>query len=203
MRAVTHEAKRRLTRTNTTPKRSSPTFARVVAQVGATSVVVGGISMGAAIALRYALRYPTDVRGLVLASFPPAGNSTRWALDLAAAIDRDGLEIAGEKFVWSDARFDPEAARWIRQGFLEHQAHALSAVLKRVLAIQPAVVDQKKSLALLEVPTLVIVGANDERSLEPSRDLARVHPGCTPRRRRRRGPHRESRKTRIIQRRFE
>src|SRR5690242_3405382 len=43
---------------------------RVLDAAGADDAVVGGVSMGAGVALRFALAHPERVRGLVLAAFP-------------------------------------------------------------------------------------------------------------------------------------
>src|SRR5262245_42592981 len=97
-------------------------------------IVAGGLSLGAATALGFALRRPERVRGLLLAS--PAGGSddperTAWALAFSEAIDAHGLEAAGSEFVWGErARFDPRGAALIRAGLLEHPPGALSRILK-------------------------------------------------------------------------
>ena len=153
---------------------------RVLERTRARSVVLGGISMGAAIALRYALAHQKSLRALVLSSFPPAGNASSppWALSFADEIDRRGLETAGEHFVWGGPRYDEAAVKWIRQGFLEHRPHALSAVLRQVIATHPAVTVLEPELATLRLPTLVIAGERDTPSLGPSKDLARCIPGA-------------------------
>ncbi len=151
---------------------------RVLDRAGARRVVLGGISMGAAVALRYALLYGSSLSGLLLISFPPSGNQspTSWALALADAIDRDGPERAGEDLVWGGSRFDAESAKWIRQGFLEHRPHALSAILRKVVATQPALAELAPSLRELTVPTLIVAGENDAPSVAMSLDLERHLP---------------------------
>ncbi|MEB2313521.1 MAG: alpha/beta hydrolase [Sorangiineae bacterium] len=155
-------------------------LARVVDGTGPLPVVVGGLSMGAGVALRYALAHAERLRGLVLAAFPyvSVGKDGRdWALGFADAIDREGLDRAGAEYAWGErARFDPQGARLIRQGFLEHSPGALAHTLRRLLAVQPSIESLRAELARLTVPTLVIVGALDERSLVPSRELAGALP---------------------------
>ncbi len=144
-------------------------------------VVVGGLSMGATTALRFALARPDRVRGLVLAAFPepPAnpGSLASRAVDFADAIERDGLDAAGARFVWGPAaRLDPGAARFVRQGFLEHPAHGLAHTLRGVIARQPAVDELAGALRTLDVPALVIVGGDDRGSVASSRALVAALP---------------------------
>jgi pimeloyl-ACP methyl ester carboxylesterase len=142
--------------------------------------VVGGLSMGAGIALRFAIDHPEAVRALVLCAFPPPGDRSpsSWALRFADAIETRGLEESGSEFVWGGDRFDNEAARFIRQGFIEHRPHALVAILRRVLATQPSVAELGETLGHLKIPTLIVVGTRDRNSLDPCRELARAIPGA-------------------------
>jgi pimeloyl-ACP methyl ester carboxylesterase len=165
-----------------TPATFTADFARALDSAGVEQAVVGGLSMGAATALRFALAHPDRVRGLVLAAFPAAGNSggggiTAVARRFADTIERDGVEAAGEAFVWGPASgLDPQAARFVRQGFLEHPAHGLVHTLRGVLAAEPSVASMADALRATSVPTLVVVGADDRGSLEPSRALASTLP---------------------------
>ena len=142
--------------------------------------VVAGLSLGAATALHFALAQPERVRGLVLASFPApraAGGFADVALEFAAAIERDGLEAAGARYVWGEASgLDPQAAALVRAGFLEHAPLAIAALLREAIAAQPAVEALAPRLAALEAPALVVAGAADRGSLGPSRALAAALP---------------------------
>jgi pimeloyl-ACP methyl ester carboxylesterase len=164
-----------------TPATFVEDFGGVVDQTGAAEAVVGGLSMGAGTALRFALAHPERVRALVLAGFPPGrdqpGSLTAAAERFAEAIERDGLEAAGAAFVWGPGSgLDPQAARLVRQGFLEHPPHGLALTLRAVIAVQPSVDEIAPQLAALARPALVIVGAHDRGSLAPSRALAAALP---------------------------
>src|SRR6266700_3093788 len=58
-----------------TPEAFVADLGRVLDQVGARAAVVGGLSMGAGTALRFALAHPERVEGLVLAAFPPGAGA--------------------------------------------------------------------------------------------------------------------------------
>lgn len=164
-----------------TPETFVADLGRALDQEGAAAAVVGGLSMGAGIALRFALAHPERTRGLVLAAFPagrdePTGYAAL-AERFAARIERDGLDAAGAEFVWGPGSgLDADGAALVRRGFLEHAPHAMAHVLRGVIAVQPSVATLAPLVAALRVPTLVVVGARDRLSLAASRALAAALP---------------------------
>jgi pimeloyl-ACP methyl ester carboxylesterase len=157
-------------------ERLAADFGRVLDHLREARAVVGGISLGAALAVRFALAHPDRVRGLVLASFPPgaeAGRQRGWARDFADAIEREGLEAAGERYAWgSESGFDPGTRKLVRAGFLEHAPHALAHILRRVLAVQPDAAALGAALAPLALPVLVVAGGADRVSRRSCEALA-------------------------------
>ena len=152
---------------------------RVLDRVGAERAIVGGLSMGAGVALRFALGHPNRVTALVLAAFPGSRDGAGFAsvaLAFADAIERRGLEAAGAEFVWGDESRLDSGGRLIRQGFLEHPPQALAWTLRNLIATQPSVAELSPAVARLDVPALVIVGAEDRGSREPSEQLAKALP---------------------------
>jgi pimeloyl-ACP methyl ester carboxylesterase len=143
-------------------------------------VILAGLSLGAELALNYALDNPTRVAALVLASFPASGEVPQrrtWALSFAQAIEQHGLDEAGAEFVWGErSRFDPKGAQLIRQGFLEHSAQALAHLLREVLAGSPSPESLAPRLQKCQVRTCLFAGTDDPESLGPSRALARLLP---------------------------
>lgn len=137
-------------------------------------LVVGGLSMGAVTALLWALRHPDELDGLILAAYPATTVSQKnWALDFADAIDRLGIEGAAEQFVWgARGAFKQSDAATIRRGFAEHAPQALAGILRSALANVPDIVSVATDLAQLDIPSLVVVGGDDERSLDASKSLA-------------------------------
>jgi 3-oxoadipate enol-lactonase len=137
--------------------------------------VVGGLSMGAVVALQLALARPAGVRALVLAAWPADRDdpgARAFGEEFADAIDRDGLEAAGETYAWGPrSGLDAGAARLVRQGFLEHPPHALSAILRGVLAKLPSTAQLVPRLTQVRVPVLLIAGDGDRAAIDASRVL--------------------------------
>lgn len=144
--------------------------------------VVGGLSMGAGIALRFALSDASRARGLVLMAPPPGrkpGVARGFARDFADAIERDGLDAAGDRYAWGAASgLDPASGRLVRQGFLEHPPHALVHLLRNVLDTWHSADEQAEALGQLRIPCLIVVGARDALSLGEARALAERIPGA-------------------------
>ena len=143
-------------------------------------LILGGLSLGAKLALDFALAYPKKVRALVLASYPSSGEEEKrrtWATGFANAIEERGLDTAGAAFVWGErSRFDPKGAGLIRQGFLEHSPQALAHILRQVLATSPSPRTLAPRLEELHVPTCLVAGSDDPESLVPCRELAEILP---------------------------
>ena len=153
----------------------------VVAACGDPSPVVGGLSMGAAVALAWATEHPDALAALILAAFPGGPASGRGvsahAAEFAAAIDAHGLEAAGERYAWgTSSGLDSQGRALVRQGFLEHDPAALAHTLRGVLTELPSPEAWAVRLASLEVPVLVIAGDRDGAALDANRALAAANP---------------------------
>jgi pimeloyl-ACP methyl ester carboxylesterase len=156
-------------------------FAAVADGASAAPLVAGGLSMGAATVLRFALSRPERVRALVLMA-PPAGPASgrgvsASALAFADAIERDGLEAAGARFAWGPSSgLDAQAAAWVRAGFLEHDPQSLAHLLREYLARLAGPAEMRDELAGLAVPALIVVGDRDAASLLTAHELASALP---------------------------
>jgi pimeloyl-ACP methyl ester carboxylesterase len=149
---------------------------QVMDEVGASQAVVGGTSMGAVTALAFATALPSRVRGVIAASLPASPRTgsglARIAPAFADAIDREGLEAAGARFVWGpESGLDARGAKLVRQGFMEHSPRALAHGLRGVVARWPAI-DEMPGLERLTAPLLIVTGTNDAGALDASRTLA-------------------------------
>jgi pimeloyl-ACP methyl ester carboxylesterase len=169
---------------------SIATFAADVAalidHLGLPPVVIGGISMGAAIASRIAVRHPERVRGLVLAR--PA-----WVVDAAPGNMRPNLEV-GEllaRLPQAEALRTFEASPTYALlageapdnlasllGFFDRLPVAVtSTLLTTISADGPGIAEA--DLANLSVPTLVLATGEDFiHPVSHAERLARLIPGA-------------------------
>ena len=149
-------------------------------QAEQTPLILAGLSLGAKLALDYALDNPSRVRALVLAAYPTSGEveqRRRWALGFADAIEQRGLDAAGAEYVWGErSRFDAKGARLIRQGLLEHSPQALAHIQREILASSLAPQSLAPRLRELDIPTCLIAGTDDPESLGPCRELKQLLP---------------------------
>jgi pimeloyl-ACP methyl ester carboxylesterase len=138
--------------------------------LGAERAVIGGMSLGGFLSLLLCARHPERVAGLVLVDTGPGFRDdtaragwNAWVRDLADDLDARGLAAL---------RPGPESAA------AEHVAGAagLAAAARGILAQRDGeVID---SLAAIAAPTLVVVGANDDRFLPAAEAMARRIPGA-------------------------
>jgi pimeloyl-ACP methyl ester carboxylesterase len=148
--------------------------------------VAGGISMGAAIALRIATRHPERVRGLVLVRpaflFDPAPPNMRPNALVADYLASDPPGVGKDRFMATDcarelAREAPDNLASLT-GFLDRgPSPALAELLRRIANDDPGV--SREQARALRVPALV-VGSEIDRihPLGMARELAATVPGA-------------------------
>ncbi len=153
---------------------------RVLAAAHVERAVVGGLSLGAALALQFALMHPARVRGLILASYPArpeSGGLAAVAADFAAVLEREGCEAAGARFVWGpESGLDPVAKRLVRQGFRQHDPQALAHWLREFIATLPPIADIAPQLRATALPVLLIAGEQDFPSLAAAQEWSAALP---------------------------
>lgn len=151
-------------------------------QRGVASAVVGGVSMGAAIALRIAVRHPKRVRGLILVR--PA-----WLFERAPANMAPNAEVARFLVTGDRTGFEasPTARRLAREApdnlasllkFFDRPNPSVFARLLEAIAADGPGVDEAEARAI-GVPTLAIGNAMDAvHAIGYARRLATTIPGA-------------------------
>lgn len=133
---------------------------RAIDLVGASRVVVAGLSMGGYVAFELWRTIPDRIAGLVLANTraeadPPEGAQAR--RDLAARLRREGNVLADEPPPLVGDRADPATRARVRAWIADQSPEAIAAAALG-MAERP---DSTLDLAGITVPTLVIASELD------------------------------------------
>jgi pimeloyl-ACP methyl ester carboxylesterase len=141
--------------------------------------VVGGLSLGGLVSLHFALAHPSRTRGLILIDSGPGFKNPEAQARWTAQIDKMGERFEAEglrAFVESRAaataigRFrELPAAHAAADAIARQDSHAVAEFGRRVAGPAPCVIDE---LGRIDVPALVVVGAEDEAYLRASEVLA-------------------------------
>ncbi|MCK1795939.1 alpha/beta hydrolase [Streptomyces sp. XM4193] len=146
-------------------------------RLGVSDAVVGGVSMGGQIAMDLAVRHPGRVRALVLSDTSPVaesqeGKAFRNRLAdrlLAEGMDGFAQEVIDRMIAPYNVTDQPEVADHVLRMMRGTDPRAAAAAL-RGRAERP---DYREGLAALEVPVLVVVGADD--GYTPVADARALH----------------------------
>ena len=145
---------------------------------GGEPVVVAGLSMGGYVALRLAARHPERLEALILAYTRAGADSEegRAARDQAIfKVRRHGVATLAEDLLGKlfSPQAPPDAVAFAREIILEQSPEAVAAALA-AMRDRP---DSGPVLPGIDVPTLVIVGADDVLTPPPEAEaMARAIP---------------------------
>ncbi len=161
-----------------TPAATLADFAAVVERLGAPSAIVGGLSMGAASATRFALAYPERVRALVIAAFPRGDQASRdWARALARQLEqKPALEALAAVSHMLGAPLAGADLGLVARGLAEHPVHGLRHTLRGLLSQQTAVAEVAEALSEMDFPILLVAGGLDQGALRAAAAFERHCP---------------------------
>jgi pimeloyl-ACP methyl ester carboxylesterase len=143
----------------------------LLGHLGVEHAVIGGLSLGGYVSLAFYLEHPEMVHALVICDSGPGYRSAdaraAWntrALERAVALETRGLEALGR-------------SREVREALALHRsAQGLAHAARGMLAQEGSrVID---GLASIRVPTLIIVGDQDQPFLAPCEYMAKKIPGA-------------------------
>ncbi len=149
--------------------------------------IVGGHSMGANVALNFALKYPERCIGLVPVGIGSGSSDREWWQEwwgkLADIADREGMAAFLEEMkklpAWGSAFSNPEMAEQITEAVLSNAPKAIAAVIRGVQRERPSIFELAPKLEKLPVKTLVVMSDGDKPVVECSRFLAEHLPRAT------------------------
>ena len=164
-------------------------IASVMRHAGVGKAHVIGCSMGAYATLQFGLRYPRRALSLTPvgagAGSDPRGRAQfiKASAATARSFMQDGLTPAMRKYRSAPNRIqlenkDPRGFRECFTRFAEHSALGHANTLRGVQMKRPTLYRFERQLARMTVPTHVVVGDEDESSLEPALFIKRVCPAA-------------------------
>jgi pimeloyl-ACP methyl ester carboxylesterase len=156
--------------------------------LGIDKAHVCGLSMGAYATLLFGLTYPERAFSLTVAGGGYGSGGDREQIrrgfaELTSRLEGPGMRPAAEWYAEGATRVqfrakDPQGWREFRERLAEGSALGHALTLRGVQMTRPSFYDLERELARLAVPTLVLVGDEDEPALEPSLFLKRKAPGA-------------------------
>jgi pimeloyl-ACP methyl ester carboxylesterase len=161
----------------------------VLDAAGAERAHVVGISMGGFCALHLALNHPDRVASLVIGgvgygSHPDANPGFRKECEaIAAALTAEGTSTFAARYAVGPARVqfqnnNPEGWRLFADQLAEHHAEGSAKTMLGVQRLRPSLHALEDELAAMTVPTLIVVGDEDEGCLETDLMLKRTIPSA-------------------------
>ncbi len=145
---------------------------------------IGGLSMGGNVALNFGLKYPQMAKSLIVAATGSGSTDPepfRQRIEkLAKRLETEGIEaMTGYMNGPGRAqlrRKDPKGWQESSEHFLEHSNIGSALILRGVLKRRPTIFDLEPKLRALEVPTLIMVGDEDDPCIEPGIAMKRFIP---------------------------
>ena len=138
-----------------------------------------GLSMGGYTSLQVALNHPQRVRSLVLAG--TGSGSERWytqdfhkhSRELGDLFEREGSARVAETYGMGPSRVpfllkDPRGFAEFTRRLAEHDPKGSAHTARGFQGARPSLYDFTKEIAKLPIPTLIVVGDEDARCIEPS-----------------------------------
>jgi pimeloyl-ACP methyl ester carboxylesterase len=130
-----------------------------------------GFSMGGSVVLNFALRYPSMCRAIsVVGTGAGATHRERFEQDIDQVVDlirTRGMRQFADTYAEGPTRLpfkrkDPHGWGVFREQLAEHSPVGQSLIMLGVLRRRPTVLSLEASLRTLEVPTLIMIGDEDE-----------------------------------------
>ena len=159
---------------------------QLLLHLGIETAHVGGLSMGGGVALSFAIAHSTMVRALVVAG-TGAGTTDRHQFEaqigqVIRELEEEGIQAVAGSYAHGPTRLqflrkDPLGWQQFRDQLASHSALGSALTLRGVQLRRPTIYALKEDLLRLAVPTLIIVGDEDEPCIDPSLFMKRNIPG--------------------------
>jgi len=145
--------------------------------LGIRQAHIGGLSMGGNVALNFGLTHPAMAKALIVAS---TGSGTvdrerflREGAEVARRFEREGMVAMAEVYAQGPTgvqflRKDPKGWEEFKKGLAAHSSKGSAYTFRGVITKRPTIFALEEKLHALEVPTLIMIGDEDEPCVEPA-----------------------------------
>lgn len=164
-------------------------IAAVMDACGIDAAHIVGLSMGGFAALHFGLMFPTRALSLTVAGAGYGAEKQfedyfrQVSLDVAKNFEEKGSKEFAKTYSLAASRVqfqnkDPLGWGKFAHQLSEHSARGSANTMRGVQARRPSLYDLEDDLKSMRVPTLVIVGDEDDHCLQPGVFLKRTLPAC-------------------------
>jgi pimeloyl-ACP methyl ester carboxylesterase len=160
---------------------------QLLGHLGIEQAHLGGLSMGGAVVLNFGFVYPEMCRSLVVAS-AGSGTTDREAFlanseAMAARLLAEGMGRVADEYTRGNTRVqllrkDPRGWQEFRDGMAAHSAMGSALTFRGFQIKRPTIYQLEEQLKALQVPTLIMIGDEDEPCVEPSIFMKRRIPSA-------------------------
>ena len=155
--------------------------------LGLTQAIVGGHSMGANVALNFALQYPERCLGVIPVGIGSGSSDPEWWQEwwgkLADLAEQEGMTAFLEEMkklpAWASAFANPQLAEQISQTVLNNSPKAIAYTIRGIQKKRLSIFQLEPRLRKLPVATLVVLSEGDTPVVECSRFMAQHIPRAT------------------------
>ena len=145
--------------------------------LGIEQAYIGGLSMGGTMTLSFGIAHPEMAKGLIVAGAGTGSTDpqrmAREAEQFATKIEREGMEPWGAAYAEGPTRVqfrrkDPKGWEQFRRGVMGHSATGSALTFRGVQGRRPSIYALEPALRKLQVPTLIVIGDEDDPCVEPA-----------------------------------
>ncbi len=160
---------------------------QLLTQLNIAKAHIVGLSMGGNVALNFGIKYPEMCASLVVASCG-SGSTNREEFEqnirlVVERLENEGMKTVAEFYSLGRTRIqfkrkDPRGWVNFKDQLAEHSALGSALTLRGVQLNRPSIFNLEDQLRRLLVPTLVLIGDEDEPCIEPAIFMKRHIPSA-------------------------
>jgi pimeloyl-ACP methyl ester carboxylesterase len=160
---------------------------QLLRHLGIKETYVGGCSLGGNIALNFGIAHPEMTRALIIVA-SGAGTTGRDTFvpkleGLAQQVETTGWKVLAERYAHEPNRIqlqrkDPRGWQEFIDELAAHSNEGSAHLIREVIIKRPPVSELEAKLKKLKIPTLIMIGDEDEMCIDPALIMKKHMPGA-------------------------